>query len=601
MESRQLALIMAQPERYDRQIRLWGEGGQAALSRANVLVIGSTATATETLKNLVLPGIESFTIVDNALCSSTHAANFFVPETDSSASAECAARNLAELNPAVRSSYIHTDPATLLEEPIAAASFVSRYSLVIITQQGLGHIAFRRLVTAADAAGVPLMQVRSYGHLGLIRLQFPNGSAMVESDRDDKITPDLRLHAPFPTLIEASNEARLLLKDPDTASHVPFVLILLVALIDYRKENDDILPKNRADCGKLAERVKSLRPPGCAEEAENFAEALKSKHLFLCRTIAGELPYNVQQLFADSRSDPNLSEPPHKSELSHHGIDALPSPIRITSDVDVPPSPIHQNELATSNSTSSRSTCAARLRADSRTFWLNVAAVRAFYEREGALPLAGALPDMAADTKSYVALQRIFAAKAAEDARAVHSLALEIAERREFGADAAVPDASAIAAFCKTVRQARVLKSRGIMEEVKGGGKESGFAAAARDVGALDAANTNTAAAYYALFRAVDDFYREHCRLPDTEADTAVMRQLLNKVKEELGGVPAGLWSDETDEVVRCGGAEMHNVAALIGGIASQEAVKVITSQFVPLNNTLVFNCSNMTGFSFAP
>jgi len=43
-------------------------------------------------------------------------------------------------------------------------------------------------------------------------------------------------------------------------------------------------------------------------------------------------------------------------------------------------------------------------------------------------------------------------------------------------------------------------------------------------------------------------------------------------------------------EIVRYGGIELHNISALIGGIAAQEAVKVITHQFVPLNNTYVYN-----------
>jgi NEDD8-activating enzyme E1 regulatory subunit len=35
---------------------------------------------------------------------------------------------------------------------------------------------------------------------------------------------------------------------------------------------------------------------------------------------------------------------------------------------------------------------------------------------------------------------------------------------------------------------------------------------------------------------------------------------------------------------------ELHNIAALMGGVASQEAVKIITHQFLPLNHTYVFN-----------
>ena len=50
--------------RYDRQLRLWGDHGQVALERARVCLIGATATGTEILKSLVLPGVGNFTIVD---------------------------------------------------------------------------------------------------------------------------------------------------------------------------------------------------------------------------------------------------------------------------------------------------------------------------------------------------------------------------------------------------------------------------------------------------------------------------------------------------------------------------------------------------------
>lgn len=44
-------------------------------------------------------------------------------------------------------------------------------------------------------------------------------------------------------------------------------------------------------------------------------------------------------------------------------------------------------------------------------------------------------------------------------------------------------------------------------------------------------------------------------------------------------------------QVVRFGCAqEVHNVAALVGGTAAQEAVKVITHQWVPMNNTFIYN-----------
>jgi NEDD8-activating enzyme E1 regulatory subunit len=65
----------AKEKKYDRQLRLWAASGQRALEESHVLLIipdrdtegsGSSVAGIETLKNLVLPGIGSFTIADSA-------------------------------------------------------------------------------------------------------------------------------------------------------------------------------------------------------------------------------------------------------------------------------------------------------------------------------------------------------------------------------------------------------------------------------------------------------------------------------------------------------------------------------------------------------
>ena len=43
-------------------------------------------------------------------------------------------------------------------------------------------------------------------------------------------------------------------------------------------------------------------------------------------------------------------------------------------------------------------------------------------------------------------------------------------------------------------------------------------------------------------------------------------------------------------ELVRYGGAQLHNLASLLGGVAAQEAVKLATQIFVPLDNVYVVN-----------
>ena len=61
--------------RYDRQLRIWGEQGQARLESAHVCLLNCGPTGSEALKNLLLGGIGAFTIVDNARVTSLDLTN----------------------------------------------------------------------------------------------------------------------------------------------------------------------------------------------------------------------------------------------------------------------------------------------------------------------------------------------------------------------------------------------------------------------------------------------------------------------------------------------------------------------------------------------
>lgn len=101
--------------KYDRQLRLWAASGQQALEQSRVLLINSDGpidgadttvggvAGVETLKNLVLPGVGGFTIVDPAtVTESDLGVNFFLEESSLGKSrAEETSRLLEELNPDV--------------------------------------------------------------------------------------------------------------------------------------------------------------------------------------------------------------------------------------------------------------------------------------------------------------------------------------------------------------------------------------------------------------------------------------------------------------------------------------------------------------------
>lgn len=43
-------------------------------------------------------------------------------------------------------------------------------------------------------------------------------------------------------------------------------------------------------------------------------------------------------------------------------------------------------------------------------------------------------------------------------------------------------------------------------------------------------------------------------------------------------------------QIVRCGGQELHVTASIMGGIAAQESIKLLTTQMIPLQGYLLFN-----------
>lgn len=43
-------------------------------------------------------------------------------------------------------------------------------------------------------------------------------------------------------------------------------------------------------------------------------------------------------------------------------------------------------------------------------------------------------------------------------------------------------------------------------------------------------------------------------------------------------------------EVARAAGGELHNTSALTGGMVAQEVIKIVTKQYIPVDNTCIFD-----------
>lgn len=186
----------------------------------------------------------------------------------------------------------------------------------------------------------------------------------------------------------------------------------------------------------------------------------------------------------------------------------------------------------------------------------------------------------------YVSLQKIYQSKAEFDCLAMEHHAKDILKR--IGRDPDSISRTYIKMFCKNARKLRVCRYRS-MEEEFSSPILSEVQKYFTDEDCCFAMN------FYVLLRAVDRFAANYNRLPgifNSEIDEDVLRlkTVAVSVLSDMGLNGASLSDDLIAEVCRFGGAEIHPVAAFIGGVASQEVIKLVTKQFVPLLGTFVFN-----------
>nr|XP_054496787.1 NEDD8-activating enzyme E1 regulatory subunit isoform X2 [Agelaius phoeniceus] len=354
-------------QRYDRQLRLWGDHGQEALESAHVCVINATATGTEILKNLVLPGIGSFTIVDgNQVSGEDVGNNFFLQKSHIGQSrAQSAMELLQELNSDVSGNFVEESPEKLLDND---PSFFNRFNLVVATQ--LPESTLLRLAEVLWNSNIPLLVCRTYGLVGYMRVVIKEHT-VVESHPDNMLE-DLRLDKPFPELTEHVQDYDLEHMDKKDHSHTPWIVIVAKYLTKWFNEKSEQWPKSYKEKEAFKDLIRQgilKNENGTPEDEENFEEAIKNVNTALNRT---EIPRGIEELFNDD--------------------------------------------------------CCLKLTEQSSSFWILVRALKEFVanEGQGSLPVRGTIPDMMADSSKFIKLQNVYREKAKKDTAAVGSHAAKL-------------------------------------------------------------------------------------------------------------------------------------------------------------------------------
>ncbi|KAH6690461.1 ThiF family protein [Plectosphaerella plurivora] len=206
------------------------------------------------------------------------------------------------------------------------------------------------------------------------------------------------------------------------------------------------------------------------------------------------------------------------------------------------------------------------------SFWIIADAVKAFHEQHGCLPVPGSLPDMKAQSDVYIRLQNIYKAKARKDAAEV----LE-AVRRAPGGDAI--DAAEVDLFCKNAAFIKLIDS-------PDSGPERLLKVAEEELSNDELASEGIVPAsllpIYVALKAT-----AHAHSAAEHSAEAIEGEVARLVPLAAGNERYG---QAAQEVARAVGGELHNVSAATGGMVAQEMIKIITKQYIPINNTCIFD-----------
>lgn len=228
-------------------------------------------------------------------------------------------------------------------------------------------------------------------------------------------------------------------------------------------------------------------------------------------------------------------------------------------------------------------------------------------EKEGGgfLPCSTNIPDLTMNSESYVKLKSIYKARAQKD----YDLIKGYLEKRleELKKEKTAIKEEVIERFVKNVRHLKVVRTRSMEEEYTKPNTEE-YDELFMDMSAFEEKSEDADNAkpfqplmvhWYWAFRALDVFYDSEKRLPGSEkekmeADLKKLVEIQTKLfadnKVELNGEQVSVEEGCLSEMVRFGGAEIHNIGAFVGGMGAQSIMKILLEQFYTFNHTYVFN-----------
>ncbi|KAL0228512.1 hypothetical protein RCL1_004655 [Eukaryota sp. TZLM3-RCL] len=507
-------------QRYDRQIRLWGAHGQFCLTKSSVLVIGSTVAASETIKNLVLPGIGSVFILDNTIVTENDIdLDFFIQPSDvGKLRSSCLCEGYRKLNPNVEFTALNEDPNSCSLSTILNST---KPSLVLPVNLSLSRLA--ECLSLCKSLHIPVVSLHVTGPFFMLRMFTGLRTAVETHPTALKFDPILKhpTTGMFSLLEKLENRAL-------DFSLIPWPVLLLFAIKKWKVARDTVKYPTVDDYEELISIV--LDYLAGDQINESFVE-LKAQIFSALETLS--LPPVIQQGF---------------SLLTKH------------------------KKL-------------------SGRFWTLFRCLSLFFEEFGRLPHNGFIPDMNSDPQSFLIIRNDLRSLHESDIqhllKCYHSLSGS--SESETNLDSIISD---LTRFSKNIWNLEIKEYPLEFLPVS----SEGITSLKQNM--WDPNCTKLFGAFIALLK----FQDVHHRSPslDTPSDVVLLASLRSEVEKEFlfneGDLDDVVTSNWVEELLRGGSNQLHCVGAIAGATTAQEAVKVLTGQFVSLDNTFIWNSIRTVG-----
>jgi amyloid beta precursor protein binding protein 1 len=161
-------------------------------------------------------------------------------------------------------------------------SFTSRpnalnpFSLILVASP-ISSAVLSKLSSHATEFSVPLFYLHSVGFHAHFSIQLPHTFPIVDTHPDPESTTDLRLVKPWPELVAFTAEKTrgLDTMDHHDHGHVPYLLLLLYHLEEWKKNHDGKVPTGYKEKNEFRDTVRTGMQTNNAEGGEeNYEEAI---------------------------------------------------------------------------------------------------------------------------------------------------------------------------------------------------------------------------------------------------------------------------------------------------------------------------------------